>query len=144
MEVLVVEVGEPGLPRAPRGRGRSGGGSADTSAKPGSQYWIVGHGGWQLHLRKSGGNPPNRPKISRRLRRILTPRSSTPSFRTKIHQVIEFFNTPAEAEAMLETVLEDEPEWRETLYMECVEFVTGGRTSAPVVARLLGRKPRAG
>ena len=99
MEVLVVEVGEPGLPRAPRGRGRSGGGSADTSAKPGSQYWIVGHGGWQLHLRKSGGNPPKRPKISRRLRRILTPRSSTPSFRTKIHQVIEFFNTPAEAEA---------------------------------------------
>jgi hypothetical protein len=45
----------------------------------------------------------------------------------EIHQVIEFFNTPAEAEAMLETVLEDEPEWRETLYIERVEFVTGGR-----------------
>ena len=44
----------------------------------------------------------------------------------EIHQVIEFFNTPSEAEAMLETVLEDEPEWRETLYIECVEFVTGG------------------
>ena len=29
----------------------------------------------------------------------------------EIHQAIEFFNTPAEAEAMLETVLEDEPEW---------------------------------
>jgi hypothetical protein len=43
----------------------------------------------------------------------------------EIHQVIEFFNTPGEAEAMLETVLEDEPEWRETLYIECVEFVTG-------------------
>jgi hypothetical protein len=28
----------------------------------------------------------------------------------EIHHVIEFFNTPAEAEAMLETVLEDEPE----------------------------------
>jgi hypothetical protein len=28
---------------------------------------------------------------------------------------------------MLETVLEDEPEWRETLSIECVEFVTGGR-----------------
>jgi hypothetical protein len=28
---------------------------------------------------------------------------------------------------MLETVLEDEPEWRETLYIECVELVTGGR-----------------
>jgi hypothetical protein len=44
----------------------------------------------------------------------------------EIHQVIEFFNTPAEAEAMLETVLEDEPDWRETLYVECVELVTGG------------------
>jgi hypothetical protein len=27
----------------------------------------------------------------------------------EIEQVIEFFRTPAEAEAMLETVLEDEP-----------------------------------
>ena len=45
----------------------------------------------------------------------------------EIHQVIEFFNTAAEAEAMLETVLEDEPKLRETLYIECVEFVTGGR-----------------
>ena len=45
----------------------------------------------------------------------------------EIHQVIEFFNTPAEAEAMLETVLEDEPDWRETLYIECVELVTGGQ-----------------
>jgi hypothetical protein len=44
----------------------------------------------------------------------------------EIHQVIEFFNTPGEAEAMLDTVLEDEPEWR-TLYIDCVEFVTGGR-----------------
>jgi hypothetical protein len=58
----------------------------------------------------------------------------------EIHQVIEFFNTPAEAEAMLETVLEDEPDWRETLYIECVELVTGGGTSSSVVARLLGRK----
>jgi hypothetical protein len=33
----------------------------------------------------------------------------------EIHQVIEFFRTPAEAEAMLETVLEDEPDWREIL-----------------------------
>ena len=45
----------------------------------------------------------------------------------EIHQVIEFFNMPSEAEAMLETVLKDEPQWRETLYMECVEFVTGGQ-----------------
>ena len=125
MEVLVVEVGEPGLPRAPRGGGAEVG-PADTSAKPGSQYWIVGHGGWQLHLRKSGGNPPKRPRISRRLRRILTPRSSTPSFRTKIHQAIEFFNTPAEAEAILETVLEHEPEWRETLHR-----VRGARYGRP-------------
>jgi hypothetical protein len=37
----------------------------------------------------------------------------------EIHQVIEFFRTPpAEAQAMLETVLEDEPEWREILYVE--------------------------
>ena len=35
--------------------------------------------------------------------------------------------TPGEAEAMLESVLEDETDWRETLYIECVEFVTGGR-----------------
>jgi hypothetical protein len=47
----------------------------------------------------------------------------------EIEQVIEFFRTPAEAEAMLETVLEDEPGWREILYVEPVEFVTGGRTS---------------
>jgi hypothetical protein len=45
----------------------------------------------------------------------------------EIHQVIEFFNSPAEAEAMLETVLEDEPEWRDSLYIECVELVTGGQ-----------------
>ena len=45
----------------------------------------------------------------------------------EIHQVIEFFNTPAEAEAMLDSVLEDEPDWRKTLYIECVELVTGGR-----------------
>jgi hypothetical protein len=45
----------------------------------------------------------------------------------EIHQVIEFFNTPAEAEAMLETVLEDEPHLRDLLYVERVELVTGGR-----------------
>jgi hypothetical protein len=44
----------------------------------------------------------------------------------EIEQVIEFFRTPAEAEAMLETVLEDEPGWREILYVEPVELVTGG------------------
>jgi hypothetical protein len=45
----------------------------------------------------------------------------------EIHQAIEFFRTPGEAEAMPESVLEDEPDWREALYIECVEFVTGGR-----------------
>jgi hypothetical protein len=30
----------------------------------------------------------------------------------EIEQVIEFFRTPAEAEAMLSTVLEDEPDWK--------------------------------
>jgi hypothetical protein len=44
----------------------------------------------------------------------------------EIEQVIEFFRTPAEAEAMLETVLEDEPRWREILYVEPVELITGG------------------
>lgn len=44
----------------------------------------------------------------------------------EIHQVIEFFGTPAEAEAMLETVLEDEPSWRDLLYVEPVDLVTGG------------------
>jgi hypothetical protein len=32
----------------------------------------------------------------------------------EIQQVIEFFKAPAEAEEMLETVLEDEPEWRDS------------------------------
>jgi hypothetical protein len=44
----------------------------------------------------------------------------------QIDQVIEFFRTPAEAEAMLETVLEEEPAWRDLLYIEPIEFVTGG------------------
>lgn len=44
----------------------------------------------------------------------------------EIHQVIEFFETPSEAEAMLETVLDDEPDWRDVLYVEPIELVTGG------------------
>ena len=44
----------------------------------------------------------------------------------EIEQVIEFFRTPAEAEAMLTTVLEDEPGLREFLYVEPLELVTGG------------------
>jgi hypothetical protein len=43
----------------------------------------------------------------------------------QIEQVIEFFSTPAEAEAMLEKVLEGEPDWRDLLYVEPIELVTG-------------------
>ena len=83
--------------------------------------------GLALHPRKSGG-----PRPKGRRRSCVAPSYRGPVVfyavvSDEIHQVIEFFNTPAEAEAMLETVLEDEPEWRETLYIECVEFVTGGR-----------------
>jgi hypothetical protein len=45
----------------------------------------------------------------------------------EIDQVIEFFGTPTEAEAMLEAVLRDEPEWRDSFYIEPIEFVTGGQ-----------------
>jgi hypothetical protein len=44
----------------------------------------------------------------------------------EIEQVIEFFRTPAEAEAMLSTVLEDERAGKDVLYIEPVELVTGG------------------
>ena len=43
----------------------------------------------------------------------------------EIQQVIEFYSTPIEAEEMLERVLHDVPDWREILYIEPVEFVTG-------------------
>ena len=45
----------------------------------------------------------------------------------EIHQVIEFYRTPAEAEAMVELVLKDEPAWEDVLWVEPVELVTGGR-----------------
>jgi hypothetical protein len=44
----------------------------------------------------------------------------------EIHQVIESFRTPGEAEAMLETVLEAESPLRELLRVDRVELVTGG------------------
>ena len=44
----------------------------------------------------------------------------------EIEQVIEFFSTPFEAEAMLEEVLTDEPDWHDVLYIEPIELVTGG------------------
>ena len=58
----------------------------------------------------------------------------------EIEQVIEFFRTPAEAEAMLEAVHEDEPGWREILYVEPIELVTGQRelTEAPPAPSSLG------
>jgi hypothetical protein len=43
----------------------------------------------------------------------------------EIHQVIEFYRTPAEA--MVELVLKDEPDWEDVLWVEPVELVTGGR-----------------
>jgi hypothetical protein len=46
----------------------------------------------------------------------------------------------SETEAMLETVLEVEPEWRETLYIECVELVTGRKELAG--RRRSGGSPR--
>src|SRR5215208_6292482 len=36
----------------------------------------------------------------------------------EIQQVIEFFSTPAEAQEILERVLNDEPDWREILHIE--------------------------
>ena len=45
----------------------------------------------------------------------------------EIHQVIEFYRTPAEAEAMVESVLKHEPDWEDVLWVEPVELVTGGR-----------------
>jgi len=48
-----------------------------------------------------------------------------PSSQNEIDQLIEFFGTPAEAENMLEAVLRDEPEWRDSFYIEPIELVTG-------------------
>ncbi len=44
----------------------------------------------------------------------------------EIEQVIEFYETPSEAEAMLARVLRDEPDWRDVFYIEPIELVTGG------------------
>ena len=45
---------------------------------------------------------------------------------TPVATVIEFYNTPSEAEAMLARVLRDEPDWRDVFYVEPIELVTGG------------------
>lgn len=41
--------------------------------------------------------------------------------------MIEFYRTPAEAEAMVELVVKHEPDWEDVLWVEPVELVTGGR-----------------
>jgi hypothetical protein len=73
------------------------------------------------------GHPSKGPKTPARRWRIVGSVVFYAVVSDEIHQVIEFFNSPAEAEAMLKTVLEDEPDWRDTLYIECVELVTGGQ-----------------
>lgn len=44
----------------------------------------------------------------------------------EIERVIEFFQTRAEAETMLERVLADEPDWREILHVTPIVLRTGG------------------
>jgi len=70
-------------------------------------------------------NRPKRPKTCRRFRRIVGWWSSTRRLRRDRagHRV---FNTPAAADAMLEEVLRDEPDWRDVLYIEPIELLTGG------------------
>jgi hypothetical protein len=44
----------------------------------------------------------------------------------EIHQVIEFFPSRVEAEAMLARVVGEEPDWRDTLHVEPIDLATGG------------------
>jgi len=95
-------------------------------AKPGSQNWIVGHGGRQLHPQKGWSRPAQK---AEEFAASASYRASVVFYAVvsdEIQQVIEFFRTPAEAEAMLGTVLEDEPHLRDLLYVDRVELVTGG------------------
>jgi hypothetical protein len=101
-------------------------GPADTSAKPGSQYWIVGHGGWQLHPRKSGSNPPKRPKISRRLRRILTPWSSTPSSATRSSKFLSSSKRASRLRRCSDVCSWTSRTGETVLRVEPIELVTGG------------------
>ena len=43
----------------------------------------------------------------------------------EVKQVIEFFPTRRQAERMLAEALEDEPDWREILRVEKIEFRRG-------------------
>jgi hypothetical protein len=69
---------------------------------------------------------PRRPKTLLCFRRIVGEVIFYAVVSDQIEQVIEFFTTPAEAEAMLEEVLRDEPEWCDVLYIEPVELIIGG------------------
>jgi hypothetical protein len=79
-----------------------------------------------VHLRKSGGNPPKRPKTRLRCHRIVALVVFYAVVCDEIEQVLEFFKTRVEAETMLKRVLVDEPDWREVLHVEPIELVTGG------------------
>jgi hypothetical protein len=102
-------------------RRRSGGGSADTLAKPALSTGSLHQVGGSYTCERVEATRPKGRRSRAALPRILTPWSSTPSSQTRSIRCL----SSAEAESTLETVLEDEPEWRDTLYIECVEFVTG-------------------
>jgi hypothetical protein len=117
-------VGEPGLPRAPLKGG--GGLPQNTWAKRPALHWIDAPRRAALTPTKEWRRPAQKAEdaalaLPYRRRVIFYAVVSD-----EIHQVIQFFRTPAEAEAMLETVLEDEPPWRDVLYVDRVELVTGG------------------
>jgi hypothetical protein len=116
----VIEVGEPGLARAPRGGGAEVGPQtrwpSRLSALDRCTRWVA-----VTPAKRVEATRPKGRRSRAALPRILTPWSSTPSSQTRSIRCL----SSAEAESTLETVLEDEPEWRDTLYIECVEFVTG-------------------
>jgi hypothetical protein len=98
--------------------------------------------GVALHLRKSGGNPPKRPKISRRAPSYPHPVVFYAVVSDEIHQVIEFFSKPAEAESMLETV-RLQPLTRSNLG-EPVEASCGRSFGLIALSRRTARKRHAG
>ena len=98
--------------------------AADSSGSPALTTRSLAMG-LALHPRKSGGDPPKKPKISPPLRRIVLGGLLCRRLRGD-EQVLEFFKTRVEAETMLKRVLVAEPDWREVLHVERVELVTGG------------------
>ena len=113
-----VEVGKPGLPHDPREEERRWvrrRGQARLSVLDRWPRWVAGTPAkeWRRPAQKAED-----------FAALASYRASVVFYAVvsdEIHQVIEFFRTPAEAEAMLE----DEPDWREILYVEPVELVTG-------------------